>query len=40
LEIGWFAVTNIFDVHPQVISTAENVNEAVRELPDANLVMP
>jgi len=31
-------ITNLFDIHPQVKETAENVDDALRELPDANLV--
>jgi hypothetical protein len=33
-----FAETNLLDIYSQVIETAENIDDAVRELPDANLV--
>lgn len=32
-------ITSLFDIHPQVKDTAENVDDALRELPDANMVM-
>jgi len=31
-------ITKVFGIHPQVKDTAENVDDALRELPDANLV--
>lgn len=32
-------ITSLFDIHPQVKQTAGNVDDALRELPDANLVI-
>lgn len=31
-------ITSLLDFHPQVKETAENVDDALRELPDANTV--
>jgi hypothetical protein len=38
LEICGFAETNLLDINSQIKETAENVDDAVRELPDANMV--
>lgn len=36
--ISFVHITSAFEIHPQVKQTAENVDVAVRDLPDANTV--